>query len=418
MDISRVRVKVFDQMSEMIQHKIIKNRRFLDDEQLMQSEQMEVVEEVFNANVREEELKELSSHFSGILCNDHPTHLAIWGKTGTGKTLTCQFFLKLLSEKCFQEKIPLIYKHLDLSTPRPCFRALNDLACLLSASRKYTKGISTEEMMYRIEESLAGFNGYFVLFVDECNHVVNDTNHIFMTFLIRRLAQQIPAKLILIFASNQLSWPDNLQQRLKSFLKLNEIYFKPYNAVDLQHILHIRVDKALNHGSTESGVIEKIAAMSSQEHGDARKAVMLLAKSAYLAEKAKSKITLDLVDKAIDDLETDRYLKLLRSAPRQMQAAMTGVIKTVKQSKKEKVTTRECFDVYRSLCSQIGLRPLSQRTFGSVIAEMDIQLLIRSDVISKGRYGRSREISLDLSTETVDKIYNTMLMILNYESKT
>lgn len=416
MDIGSVRSNVFDQMSRMIRYKVIKNRRFLDDEQLMQAEQMKVVEEVFNANVREEELKELSCHFSGILCNDHPTHLAIWGKPGTGKTLTCQFFLKLLSEKCFQEKIPLIYKHLNLSTPRPCFQALNDLACLLSASRKYTKGISTEEMMSRIEQSLADFNGYFVLFVDECNHIVNDTNNIFMTFLIRRLAQQIPAKLILIFASNQLSWPDNLEQRLKSFLKLNEIYFKPYNATDLQHILHIRVEKALNRDSIESGVIEKIAAMSSLEHGDARKAVMLLAKSAYLAEKEKSKITLDLVDSAIDDLETDRYLKLLRSAPRQMQAAMTGVIKTVKQSKKEKVRTRECFDNYRNLCRQIGMRPLSQRTFGSVITEMDIQMLIRSDVISKGRYGRSREITLDLPTDTINKIYSTMIMILNYES--
>ena len=30
--------------------------------------------------------------------------------------------------------------HLDLSTPKPCFRALNDLACLLDATKRYKKG--------------------------------------------------------------------------------------------------------------------------------------------------------------------------------------------------------------------------------------------------------------------------------------
>jgi elongation factor Ts len=76
----------------------------------------------------------------------------------------------------------------------------------------------------------------------------------------------------------------------------------------------------------EPGVVEKIAAMASRDHGDARKAVALLAKSAYLAEKAGSKITLMLVDSAAAELDQDRYLTLLRSAPAQLQAAMAGVI--------------------------------------------------------------------------------------------
>jgi hypothetical protein len=46
-----------------------------------------------------------------------------------------RFFLNLLAEMCQERKIPLRDIHLDLSTPRPCFRAVNDLACLLNASR-------------------------------------------------------------------------------------------------------------------------------------------------------------------------------------------------------------------------------------------------------------------------------------------
>jgi len=77
----------------------------------------------------------------------------------------------------------------------------------------------------------------------------------------------------LIFVSNRLDWPYHLDPRVKSFLKLNELIFKPYNAIDLQHILRIRVEKAINPKMIEPGVIEKIAAMASREHGDARKAI-------------------------------------------------------------------------------------------------------------------------------------------------
>ena len=41
-----------------------------------------------------------------------------------------------------------------------------------------------------------------------------------------------------------------------------------------------------------------LAALASQDHGDARQAVGLLARSAYLAEKAGTRITLAVVDDA------------------------------------------------------------------------------------------------------------------------
>ena len=185
----------------MVDSAIIKNRRYLEDEQLIKSEQLDVFDEIFNANVRDAEVKELSSHFAPLLRDDHPCHIAIWGKTGTGKTLTIMYFLKLLSEICHTEKIPMRHVHLDLSNPRPCFRALNDLACLLNASKRYEKGISLEEMMFHIEKKLSRYHGYLVLFIDEVDNIRHDKDN-FLTFLVRRLPQQIPAKLILVLVSN------------------------------------------------------------------------------------------------------------------------------------------------------------------------------------------------------------------------
>jgi len=408
---SSVRAKIVGQIQHMMQHAVIKDRRFLDDEQLIRAEQLEVLEEIFNANVRDAEIKELGSHFAPVLRSDHPVHLAIWGKTGTGKTLTTLYFLGLLADMCRDEGIQFRHEHLDLSTPRPCFRALNDLACLLDASRRYRKGISLDEMMQRIETGLTAYDGYLVLFIDEVDNIRRDKDA-FMTFLVRRLPQRIKAKLILVFASNRLDWPTHLDPRVKSFLKLNELIFEPYDALDLQHILRIRVEKALVRNALEPGVIEKIAAMASREHGDARQAVALLARSAYLAEKAGSRITLDLVDKADTELDRDRYLILIRTAPCQLQAAMAAVIQASRKARDMPTGTSEAYDAYRAVCASAGLRPLSGRAFGDLLGELDMYSLVRCRIFSKGRYGRTREITVDLPGELTEKIHETIAMQL------
>jgi len=415
MEQNTVRNKMLNRIQFMANHAVIKDRRFLDDEQLIRSEQLVVLEEVFNANVRDAEIQELSSHFAGILRGDHPCHLAIWGKTGTGKTLTLTFFLNLLGEMARAQNVAFRHEHLDLSTPRPCFRALNDLACLFNASKRYKKGISLEELMLRIEASLAALRGYLVLFIDEVDNVRRDRDT-FLSFLIRRLPQRIQAKLILVFASNRLNWPDHLDPRVRSFLKLNELIFKPYDAVDLQHILGIRVDKALYPQTVESGVVEKVAALASRDHGDARQAVALLARSAYLAEKAGSAITIQLVDEAASAIEQDRYVTMIRTAPSHHQAAMAAVIRAVERARGKPIGTGEAYDAYREFCEAVALRPLTSRAFSDLLAELDTYSLLRARVLSKGRYGRTREIFLDLADDVIAQIRDAIR--LNFDLRT
>ncbi len=216
----KVEQKIERQIAVILQNTIILNRQFLDDEQLDRPGQFKVLKEVFEVDVRDREIKALSSHFAPIFRNDHPTHLSLLGKTGTGKTVTMLYFLNMIRNLCKKQKIPMKYTHLDLSTPKPCFRALNDLACLMEAAKRYKKGISLDELMLRIEEKMKDFEGYSILFVDEVDHVRRDPDS-FLKFLVRRLPQAISGKLILIFTSNKLNWQENIDPRIKSFLNLN-----------------------------------------------------------------------------------------------------------------------------------------------------------------------------------------------------
>ena len=401
-------LKIERQIQSLLQNTIILDRRFLDDEQLDRGEQFRVLDEIFSLDVRDAEIQDLSSHFALMFRGGHPVHLSLYGKTGTGKTVTMLYYLNMLQAICRKKKIDMMYIHLDLSTPKPCFRVLNDLACYLDASKRYKKGISLDELMGKIEEKMESYRGYFIIFVDEIDHVRRDLDS-FLKFLVKRLPQTVALKLVLVFSSNRLNWLENIDPRIKSFLKINEVFFKPYNAVDLQQILSLRIRKALNQQMIEEGVLEKIAAVSSRTHGDARKAVELLSKSALIAEKEGTKVTMELVDRALDDIEKDKYVAMIKSSPKQLQAVLYAIIALTARVTKP-VYTGDAYAGYQLFCSKINLRALTQRAFSDLVSELDMYGFIQARVFSHGRYGRTKEITINLPKEISDRLRQVILM--------
>jgi len=412
----RIRKKIEQQIQQVLDHTIIVHRQYLDDEQLTRREQLAVLQEIFNEDVRDREIRELTTHFAPVLRHDHPIHLSILGKTGTGKTVTARYFLDLFQAICREKKIPFRYEHLDLTTPRPCFRALNDLACLLDASKRYKKGISLDELMNRIEDKLAGYDGYLILLIDEVDNVRRDLDS-FLKFLVKRLPQQVPSKLILVFISNRLNWMDHLDPRIRSFLKVKESIFKPYDAVDLLKILGIRVKQGLDAAMLDRGVLEKIAGCCSRDHGDARKAVELLTRSAQIAEKAGTRITLKTVDQAHEEIEQDKYVAMIRCSPKQLQATLYALLVCPRSRRKKPLYTGDAYEAYSAFCEQAGMNPLTQRAFSDLVTELDMYGFIRSRLISKGRYGRSKEIGIGLSEEVIHQLKECILMNFDLEEK-
>lgn len=403
----KIEDKVKKQIRTMLSNTIIKNRKYLDDEQLDRHTQFKVLGDIFDANVRDKEIKEITSHFAPIMRGGQPVHMACTGKTGTGKTVCLLYLARLLSNMSAEKDIELRYEHIDLSTPRPCFRAINDIACLLNASRRYKKGISLEEMMGKIETALSDYRGYLVLLIDEVDNVRTDLDT-FMKFLVRRLPQNIPGKLILVFISNQLGWAEGLDPRVQSFLRMQELLFAPYDARDLRRILDIRVEKALNEDMLEDGIVKKIAALASQHHGDARKAVELLSRSASIAEKNGTKIRLSTVDRANEEIEKDKYVDLIKSSPKQLQAALYAVLTA--SGGQARLTTSEAYDHYRRFCELASLRELTHRAFSDLVGELDLMGFVRCRVKSRGRHGRKREIRPSVPGSIRDDLLKAVLV--------
>ena len=98
---------------------------------------------------------------------------------------------------------------------------------------------------------------------------------------------------------------------------------------------------------------------------------------------------------------------LQQTQPQQHQATLYALCKTC-ANKENHVFTGEVYEFYQKVCKQIGLGILTQRRISDILAEFDMLGIINAEIISKGRYGRTREISLAV-TETLKPKIETQL---------
>mgnify|MGYP000619072663 CR=1 FL=1 len=173
--------------------------------------------------------------------------------------------------------------------------------------------------------------------------------------------------------------------------------------MQLQDILRKRAELAFMDGVVDPGVIEKCAALAAQEHGDARRALDLLRVSAELAERmGRNRVSLDCVEMAEKKLDVDRTTEIVRAQPKQSQAVLAAIIKLSEE--RNDIQTGDVFSIYERICARAGLKILTQRRVSDLIGELDCLGIININVVSRGRYGRTREIRLNLNKPVISKI--------------
>jgi cell division control protein 6 len=174
--------------------------------------------------------------------------------------------------------------------------------------------------------------------------------------------------------------------------------------MQIQDILKERSVNAFKTGVLEDGVIQKCAAYAAREHGDARRALELLRVAGELAErKNKENVKIEDIDEAEDKIERDRLIDMVKTHPKQFQATLYPIL-MLGQQKKSSIMTGDVYELYKTVCNKSGLRPLTQRRVSDIIGELDMLGIINTKVISKGRFGRTREINLSLPSLMEKKI--------------
>jgi len=356
---------------------------------------------------REEQIQKVAAIMAPALRGEKPSNMFIYGKTGSGKTLTIKHVCENMMEIAKKNSLKVNIFYLNCKLKRVSdteYRLIAELARALNTEIPAT-GLPTDEVYKMFINTLEKQNILMIIVLDEIDQLVSKSGDQILYSLTRINSELKNSQISIVGISNDLMFTNYLDPRVKSSLSEEELVFPPYNAIQLQGILKERANKAFRTSAIDEGVLGKCAAYAAREHGDARRALELLRVAGELAERnGFSKITLDSLDEAEEKIEKDRVHEIITSQPKQSQVALLAIFETVKAAGTRPIFTGDIYELYKDLCNRTKIRPLTQRRISDLIAELDMLGIINAKVISKGRYGRTRQIGLGIPMSAVPQL--------------
>lgn len=356
---------------------------------------------------RAAQVESIASILGPTLNGERASNLFLYGKTGTGKTLSARYVGEKLETRAKSlGKTNLKFLYINCKSKKISdteYRIIAELITQLGG-KVPTTGLPTDAVYSKFIDLIDDKKQIVVLVLDEVDQAVKKISDNFIYTLTRVNSELKNAQISLVGISNSLTFMDNLDPRVKSSLGEEEIVFPPYNALQLRDILMERAKEAFSEGVLVEGVIAKCAAYAAREHGDARRALDLLRVAGEIAVREGSeKVTLDHIDTANQKIEKDKMLDIIESEPTQFQLVLYSIMKLDKDSNFKNVFTGDVYNIYQEICDKTKNETLTQRRVSDILAEFDMLGIINARVISKGRQGRTREIKLSLSENIKEK---------------
>lgn len=343
---------------------------------------------------RDKQIQSLASMLVPAIRGDTPSNILIYGKTGTGKTAVVKFMGQELQNTSESHETPCLVLYVNCEIVDTQYRLLATLAKHIGKEVPMT-GWPTDQVFEEFKKTVDKEKRVVIIIMDEIDKLVRKGDDVLYN-LSRINGDLENARISLIGISNDLKFTEFLDPRVKSSLGEEEIIFPPYNAEQIHDILEQRAGLAFKSNMLDETVTRLCAAFAAQEHGDARRALDLLRVSGEIAERTKSPVVEEKhVRIAQEKIENDRVVEVVRTLPTQSKLVLLSVL-LLSKIRKNNVSTGEAYTVYKHMCNDIGSDILTQRRITDLISELDMLGIINAMVVSKGRYGRTKEISLSV----------------------
>jgi cell division control protein 6 len=364
---------------------------------------------------REKKAKELVRFLLGYKQGLVVPFISVYGRSGSGKSTIVKFVCENLDED-------ISYAFVNLRKARTVFGCANLILTELGLpSLKSAQGINTaiEQISNAIEQRLSnnkkknnnnsGNNTakLFVLVLDEFDVLLYDkrgkpSDFIYKLLVMEEKLREKGYLMCIVAISNNVMSDYEIDDRVRSRIGSSEVFFEPYTQQAVLAILKDRAEKAISQ-PVDSEILQYCADQSSQEHGDARRAIDLLRVAAEIAGKRGEKISKTHIDAAISRLQKDRVSTTLSSSSFHLKLAAAALARISYLTQEVWHSTSTVYNQYRLILKE-GTKPLTYRRIAELLTELENMGLVISHTSSKGRHGYGTQYKLVVPPEAIGKV--------------
>ncbi|MCS7116811.1 MAG: orc1/cdc6 family replication initiation protein [Nitrososphaerales archaeon] len=349
---------------------------------------------------RERQITSVAEVLAPILHGSRCSNLFLYGKTGTGKTAVSKYVLKRLEEKALSIGVPVKFSYCNTRILGTEYRVLSEIARSIQLEIPFT-GLALGEVFERILKRIDNSKLGVVIVLDEIDFLVKNFGDNLLYEFTRANERLEHGFITIVGISNDLKFKEFLDPRVLSSLSEEEVVFPPYTAEELKAILQDRAEVAFFKDAISTTAINLCAALAASEHGDARRALDLLRVAGEVAEReGASCVEEKHVRIAVQKIEQDRVVEVLRSLPLHDKLVLLAVAVSGPAN-----STGEVYQRYLALCRKIDLEPLTQRRVSGLLSGLDVLGLVSAATVSRGRYGRTKKISLLIPNQLIRDVF-------------
>ncbi len=364
---------------------------------------------------REKRAKDLVRFLLGYKQGLVVPFVSVYGRSGSGKSTIVKFVCENLDDE------DISYAFVNLRKARTVFGCANLILTELGQpSLKSAQGINTaiEQISSAIERRLSNSNKknnnsnnaakLFVLGLDEFDVLLYDkrgkpSDFIYKLLVMEEKLSEKGYLMCIVAISNNVMSDYEIDDRVRSRIGTSEVFFEPYNRQAVLAILKDRAAKAFSQ-PVDYEILQYCADQSSQEHGDARRAIDLLRVAAEIAGKREEKISKIHVDAALARLQRDRISTTLSSASFHLKLAAAALARISYLTQEVWHSTSTVYNQYRLILKEDTTKPLTYRRIAELLTELENMGLVISHTSSKGRHGYGTQYKLVVPPEAIGKV--------------
>ena len=337
---------------------------------------------------RDEQMETLKYALRPAVRGSRPLNVMARGPPGTGKTTAVQ---KLFDELTSVSDVEVVRVNCQVDSTR--YAVFSRLFEGLFEYEPPTSGISFKKLFGQITDRLVEEDEVLIVALDDVNYLFyeNEASETLYS-LLRAHEAHSGAKIGVIVISSDLDLDviDELDSRVQSVFRPEDVYFSAYGEREIVDILTERVEKAFRDDAVGPRVLDRVASYTADSGGDLRVGIDLLRRAGMNAERRGS-MTVSVGD--VDDAyEKAKYIHLSRHL-RGLSESEAALVRVLADH-----DGKQAGDVYEVFNDQTDL---GYTRYSEIVNKLEQLGLIETEYTSVDGRGRSRAISLSYDADAI-----------------